>query len=695
MAKIGAFRFWCQKVLPLVYDDSISYYELLNKMVVYLNNVISDFNTVAENFDNLDDAFDTLQGSFNDTKNAMLSAYDQLQSYVNNYFDNLDVQEEINNKLDEMAEDGSLTALLQPFIENQISTDVTAWLQAHITPTSPAVDSSLTVSGAAADAKVTGDKIEDLKADLGSHKQNLKFYINKNKWTKTDFIISAIISVNGGEKLIITGGSAIGHYAGLTSVDGIVADGTPSYSSVSGWTSERTVGPGGTQDTTIPDDVKYIYVFYGSNNNALPDSLNINGYDYIASLTDNVLMIHESLNSLSEETIAHTEDIDGNFEEISKINGNLVKQSDFELGNITIGTGGWTYNDMNYRVRTKQGVTIPLKAGDTVSLDDYTKARFYLGCRANNVYTMYGWLTSDFTVTVSGDYVVLLDAIPASVQNDKTALLSRLSIIHSTNSLALAIDWDKTVKAINHRGYNVIAPENTLPAFKLSKKMGFNYVECDVQLTSDRVPVILHDSTINRTARNTDGTTISSTINIADITYEQANSYDYGIWKGSNYAGTKIPTFTEFITLCRNLGLKPYVEIKENVDFTEAEIKALCDIVRSSGMTDKVSWICGNLTFLEYIRDYVPTARLGYVKTTMYSEYLTEVLTLKTNTNEIFLDIHSVTDELLNGIILNNVPVEYWTVNTSSEILALNKYVTGVTSDNLIAGKILFNNYIT
>ncbi len=156
MAKIGAFRFWCQKVLPLVYDDSISYYELLNKVVVYLNNVISDFNTVAENFDNLDAAFDTLQESYNDTKNALLSAYDQLQSYVNNYFDNLDVQEEINNKLDEMAEDGSLSDLLEPFISAQISSDVASWLAEHITPTSPAVDSSLTVSGAAAEARTVG-----------------------------------------------------------------------------------------------------------------------------------------------------------------------------------------------------------------------------------------------------------------------------------------------------------------------------------------------------------------------------------------------------------------------------------------------------------------------------------------------------------------------------------------------------------
>ena len=34
------FRFWCYKVLPLVYDDSLSYYEILCKMVTYINNLI-------------------------------------------------------------------------------------------------------------------------------------------------------------------------------------------------------------------------------------------------------------------------------------------------------------------------------------------------------------------------------------------------------------------------------------------------------------------------------------------------------------------------------------------------------------------------------------------------------------------------------------------------------------------------------
>ena len=58
---LGKFRFWCQKVLPLVYDDSISYYEVLGKMVVYLNQVIDNVNTDTENVLTLKQAFDELE----------------------------------------------------------------------------------------------------------------------------------------------------------------------------------------------------------------------------------------------------------------------------------------------------------------------------------------------------------------------------------------------------------------------------------------------------------------------------------------------------------------------------------------------------------------------------------------------------------------------------------------------------------
>ena len=92
------FRYWCQKVLPLVYDDSLSYYELLCKVVDYLNKTMEDVETLHDDVTNLH------------------TAYEQLQNYVNNYFASLDVQEEINNKLDELVQDGTLTNLLKGLI---------------------------------------------------------------------------------------------------------------------------------------------------------------------------------------------------------------------------------------------------------------------------------------------------------------------------------------------------------------------------------------------------------------------------------------------------------------------------------------------------------------------------------------------------------------------------------------------------
>lgn len=114
------FRFWCQKVLPLVYDDSLSYYELLCKVVDYLNKTMEDVNTAVEDVTNLNSAFGSLENHVNASETALLQAYTDLQNYVNNYFDNLDVQEEINNKLDEMAADGSLDGLLSAYFNTFI-----------------------------------------------------------------------------------------------------------------------------------------------------------------------------------------------------------------------------------------------------------------------------------------------------------------------------------------------------------------------------------------------------------------------------------------------------------------------------------------------------------------------------------------------------------------------------------------------
>jgi glycerophosphoryl diester phosphodiesterase len=63
---------------------------------------------------------------------------------------------------------------------------------------------------------------------------------------------------------------------------------------------------------------------------------------------------------------------------------------------------------------------------------------------------------------------------------------------------APGIDWPFPFW-IAHRGAGQLAPENTLAAFRLGANRGYTAFECDVKLSADGVPFLLHDDTLERT----------------------------------------------------------------------------------------------------------------------------------------------------------------------------------------------------
>ena len=85
-------------------------------------------------------------------------------------------------------------------------------------------------------------------------------------------------------------------------------------------------------------------------------------------------------------------------------------------------------------------------------------------------------------------------------------------------------------------------PENSLIGINFACKNGYNNVRVSVNLTADNIPVLFHDITINRLARNVDGSEITDAINIRDLTLEQVNSYDWGrisnVWDEYYYSRT-------------------------------------------------------------------------------------------------------------------------------------------------------------
>ena len=125
---------------------------------------------------------------------------------------------------------------------------------------------------------------------------------------------------------------------------------------------------------------------------------------------------------------------------------------------------------------------------------------------------------------------------------------------------SISVSLNAPVKCIHHRGYSQKYPENTEIAYKGSKKIGVNEVEMDLVFTADDVPVNLHDLTINRTARNPDGTELAEEKYIEEITFDDANQYEYGSWKGSEFKGQKLMTFEDAIRICKKLDMRLHID---------------------------------------------------------------------------------------------------------------------------------------
>ena len=157
-------------------------------------------------------------------------------------------------------------------------------------------------------------------------------------------------------------------------------------------------------------------------------------------------------------------------------------------------------------------------------------------------------------------------------------------------------------RLISHRGWNSwngeLYPEQVISSYKESYKRGLRNVECDVKFTSDGIPVLLHDNTINRTARNLNGSELETDVYLRDLTYEQVrNNYDFGIYQGERFKGTKIPTLEELLRLCKILGMRIILEYKADENGTvgvNEGVEKVYNLVKNNGMLDYVVFLSGN-----------------------------------------------------------------------------------------------------
>lgn len=110
---------------------------------------------------------------------------------------------------------------------------------------------------------------------------------------------------------------------------------------------------------------------------------------------------------------------------------------------------------------------------------------------------------------------------------------------------------------IAHRGAGKLAPENTLAAFRLGAQHGYRAFECDVKLSADGVPFLLHDDTLDRTTNAQGDAGARHWAELAQL--------DAGAWHGSAFAGEPLPSLEAIADFCLRGGHALNLEIKPSL----------------------------------------------------------------------------------------------------------------------------------
>ena len=157
---------------------------------------------------------------------------------------------------------------------------------------------------------------------------------------------------------------------------------------------------------------------------------------------------------------------------------------------------------------------------------------------------------------------------------------------------------------IGHRGAAACAPENTLAGFREARRLGCTWVEFDVRLTADRVPVVCHDPGLRRT---TDGRGTIARLPLATV-----RACDAGRRYDLRFAGERVPMLDEVLTLADEIGLGVNVEIKADRGLATATAEAVAaSLERFGGRLHGILVSSFIIEALEVFRSVMPEIPTG------------------------------------------------------------------------------------
>lgn len=133
---------------------------------------------------------------------------------------------------------------------------------------------------------------------------------------------------------------------------------------------------------------------------------------------------------------------------------------------------------------------------------------------------------------------------------------------------------------VGHRGAMGTRPENTLAAFEQAARLGADWVELDVRLSKDGVPMVIHDATLERTTTGRGPVSRASARTLAKL--------DAGAWFGKAYRGEPVPRLDAVLAWAKERGVGVEIELKGDPVCAPGLAEAVVKAVKDTSTTDRV-----------------------------------------------------------------------------------------------------------
>ena len=251
------------------------------------------------------------------------------------------------------------------------------------------------------------------------------------------------------------------------------------------------------------------------------------------------------------------------------------------------------------------------------------------------------------------------------------------------------------INVISHRGANIYAPQNTLPAFRRSMEIGVDGFETDVHLTRDGKPVLCHNYTIDKTS-NGKGS-------ISQMTLSELKTYDFGTYFSPKFADTRIPTLQEYLeTVGTYEKLRVLnIELKSPRANESSLVADTINMVKEYGLFDKLVLSSFDPKLLSQAKQVDPQTKTGF----LYSPTSKVQFRIYRNPLEVAKSLCAdalhpmlmyVNADLVKKAHAAGMMVNVWTVNSPRSILHMAELgVDGLITDypDVVKGVLEAHNY--